>query len=215
MNRLGMLVDLSHVSPGDDERRARRDRGAGHLLALVRARAGRPSAQRARLDPRAAAEERRRRDGDVRARRSSRSEVGDWEHGRRRPRKAIARGGAGHGRARTGSATSGRPRIPRPTATLAQVADHIEHVRKVAGVDHVGIGSDFDGIDDVPVGPRGRLEVSGPLRRADPPRLERRGSQEARRTEPAARAAPGRGDRRAAPARARAVHAARSSSSTE
>jgi membrane dipeptidase len=32
------------------------------------------------------------------------------------------------------------------------VADHIEHVRKVAGSDHVGIGSDFDGIDTVPVG---------------------------------------------------------------
>jgi membrane dipeptidase len=41
---------------------------------------------------------------------------------------------------------------PRPQATLAQVADHIEHVRKVAGVDHVGIGSDFDGIDNTPVG---------------------------------------------------------------
>jgi membrane dipeptidase len=36
-----------------------------------------------------------------------------------------------------------------PRATLAQVADHIEHIRKVAGVDHVGIGGDFDGIDDV------------------------------------------------------------------
>ena len=32
------------------------------------------------------------------------------------------------------------------------MADHIEHVRKVAGVDHVGIGSDFDGIDTVPEG---------------------------------------------------------------
>ena len=41
---------------------------------------------------------------------------------------------------------------PQPKATLAQVADHIEHVRKVAGVDHVGIGSDFDGITDVVVG---------------------------------------------------------------
>ncbi|HTE47954.1 MAG TPA: dipeptidase [Gemmatimonadaceae bacterium] len=40
----------------------------------------------------------------------------------------------------------------RPTATVAQVADHIEHVRKVAGVDHVGIGSDFDGITDNVVG---------------------------------------------------------------
>jgi membrane dipeptidase len=41
---------------------------------------------------------------------------------------------------------------PAPSATLEQVADHIEHVRKVAGLDHVGIGSDFDGIDHVPVG---------------------------------------------------------------
>lgn len=36
---------------------------------------------------------------------------------------------------------------PAPRATLAQVADHIEHIRRVAGIDHVGIGSDFDGID--------------------------------------------------------------------
>ncbi|MDQ3137507.1 MAG: dipeptidase [Gemmatimonadota bacterium] len=39
-----------------------------------------------------------------------------------------------------------------PPATLAQVADHIEHVRRVAGAEHVGLGSDFDGIDHVPVG---------------------------------------------------------------
>lgn len=38
---------------------------------------------------------------------------------------------------------------PPPRATLAQVADHIEHVRRVAGVDHVGLGGDFDGIEDV------------------------------------------------------------------
>jgi membrane dipeptidase len=41
---------------------------------------------------------------------------------------------------------------PRPRATLAQVADHLDHVRKVAGADHVGIGSDFDGIENVPIG---------------------------------------------------------------
>ncbi len=38
---------------------------------------------------------------------------------------------------------------PPPKVTLAEVANHIDHVRKVAGVDHIGIGSDFDGIDDV------------------------------------------------------------------
>ncbi len=41
---------------------------------------------------------------------------------------------------------------PRPQATLSQVADHLDHVRKVAGADHVAIGSDFDGIDHTPVG---------------------------------------------------------------
>ena len=41
---------------------------------------------------------------------------------------------------------------PRPVATLKDVADHIEHVRKVAGIDHVGIGSDFYGSTDMPQG---------------------------------------------------------------
>ena len=37
-------------------------------------------------------------------------------------------------------------------ATLADVADHIDHAKAVAGVAHVGIGSDYDGITSVPVG---------------------------------------------------------------
>ncbi|RPJ64756.1 MAG: membrane dipeptidase, partial [Acidobacteria bacterium] len=41
---------------------------------------------------------------------------------------------------------------PPPGATLSQVADHIDHVRRVAGIDHVGIGSDFDGITRTPKG---------------------------------------------------------------
>jgi membrane dipeptidase len=41
---------------------------------------------------------------------------------------------------------------PRPKATITDVANAIEHVRQVAGVDHVGIGSDFDGIDETVVG---------------------------------------------------------------
>ncbi|MBI4541111.1 MAG: membrane dipeptidase [Gemmatimonadetes bacterium] len=41
---------------------------------------------------------------------------------------------------------------PAPRATLKDVANHIEHIREVAGVDHVGIGSDFDGIDSTPEG---------------------------------------------------------------
>ena len=41
---------------------------------------------------------------------------------------------------------------PRPVTTLVQVADHVDHIRQVAGVDHVGLGSDFDGIGDAPLG---------------------------------------------------------------
>jgi membrane dipeptidase len=40
----------------------------------------------------------------------------------------------------------------RDEATIADVADHIEHLADVAGIDHVGIGSDFDGIESTPVG---------------------------------------------------------------
>jgi membrane dipeptidase len=41
---------------------------------------------------------------------------------------------------------------PKPIVTLAEVADHIEHIRRIAGIDHVGIGSDFDGIPATPKG---------------------------------------------------------------
>jgi membrane dipeptidase len=50
---------------------------------------------------------------------------------------------------------------PAPAVTVADVADHVEHIRDVAGIDHVGIGGDFDGIaftvaglDDVSTYPR-------------------------------------------------------------
>jgi membrane dipeptidase len=41
---------------------------------------------------------------------------------------------------------------PPPVATVAQVADHVEHVREVAGLEHVGLGGDFDGCDPMPEG---------------------------------------------------------------
>ena len=41
---------------------------------------------------------------------------------------------------------------PLPRATLTQVADHVDHVREVAGVEHVGLGGDFDGTTEVTAG---------------------------------------------------------------
>jgi membrane dipeptidase len=63
---------------------------------------------------------------------------------------------------------------PLPKVSYTAIADHIDHMVKVAGIDHVGIGSDFDGIDDTP---RGMEDVSKlPALRDE---LKRRGYSEA------------------------------------
>lgn len=45
-----------------------------------------------------------------------------------------------------------RHQHPKPDATIEQVVAHLEHVREVAGIDHIGIGGDYDGTDTFPVG---------------------------------------------------------------
>ena len=67
-----------------------------------------------------------------------------------------------------------RAEHPAPRATLRQVADHIDHIRKVAGIDHIGLGGDFDGITTRRPGAGGRVEVSRPHRRAPQARIHRR-----------------------------------------
>jgi len=47
---------------------------------------------------------------------------------------------------------------PRPTASIGDVADHIDHIRKTIGIDHIGVGGDYDGMDSAPVG---MADVSG------------------------------------------------------
>ena len=121
MNRLGMLVDLSHVSPDDDGGRPGRHRGAGHLLALGRPGRVRSPAQRPRRDPAARAGQRRRRDGrlPVRVRVAGLPRPPAARRGRRADDPAARKAWmAAH---------------PFPNATLAQVADHIDHLRDVAG----------------------------------------------------------------------------------
>ena len=41
---------------------------------------------------------------------------------------------------------------PRPKAMLSDVVAHVEHAREVAGIDHIGLGGDYDGVDELPVG---------------------------------------------------------------
>jgi membrane dipeptidase len=51
-----------------------------------------------------------------------------------------------------------RAEHPQPPATVKELADHVEHVRRVAGIDHVGLGGDYDGTTGLP---EGMEDVSG------------------------------------------------------
>ncbi len=41
---------------------------------------------------------------------------------------------------------------PTPPSQVSDVADHVDHIRDLAGIDHIGVGSDFDGLEGIPEG---------------------------------------------------------------
>jgi membrane dipeptidase len=155
MNRLGMLVDLSHVSPGVmsnvlDVAEAPVIFSHSASRALVDHRRNVPDSILARLP----------RNGGVVMVTFVPGFVSKAAHeGEEAVDSAVTEllKGVTDTATRQRVDSEYRAAHPVPHATLSDVADHIEHVRQVAGVDHIGIGSDFDGID---FGPDGLEDVS-------------------------------------------------------
>ncbi|MBM3906716.1 MAG: dipeptidase [Gemmatimonadetes bacterium] len=145
MNRLGMIVDLSHVSPGvmsDALNVSESPVMFSHssARALTDHRRNVPDSIIVRL----------KKNGGVMMITFVTNFVSErrrqWDVARAIRSRELASGfGGDTARLRLAMAEWDRAN-PRPVVTLAETADHFDHVKKLAGADHVGIGGDFDGV---------------------------------------------------------------------